>query len=275
MTRRWPGGCAERWLGAWPTLEPIEERDAWATGRRAWHRVAEHVLGPPASRDRQDRAAVHPRWHRHAVQRDAGGRPAARVQGIELSSPDRARPPVPLTTLRAAADASGVRLGTGTGVYVPTTRGDPDEPVTVTPDGVVARRVVRLRGLRPRGAAPLRAGCRGDAAADLARALRRLGRSRRRVGRPARHLRGVTGRRPAPASLSLRDALGGRRGRPVLERRGRSAGRASATTRSRAPTAGPVRSRSSAGRRRRRRRDAQAGWRVVLDSACASIPARP
>jgi hypothetical protein len=127
--------CADRWLGAWRPLAPVTDRDAFAVTRRSWHTVAEHVLAPFRFR------ACSKIGLRHTP--SGVGIPFVRVEGVdvqlrleasgvvvEAGSPTR----VPWTTLGAVADAVGVAGGARTGVYEPTTPGDPDQRLPVDAD---------------------------------------------------------------------------------------------------------------------------------------------
>ena len=42
--------CADRWLGAWKALDPIDDLDVFTATRRGWHAVAEHVVAPARHR---------------------------------------------------------------------------------------------------------------------------------------------------------------------------------------------------------------------------------
>ena len=127
--------CAERWLAAWRPLDAIEDRVAWEAGRTAWHRLAEHVLAPARH---QTTGKIGLRFTRGGVGTPFSATPDGdrqwRLDGTELVVAGGDERRVPITTLRAAADAAGVAPGARTGVYEPTTSGDPDEPLTVTPD---------------------------------------------------------------------------------------------------------------------------------------------
>jgi hypothetical protein len=127
--------CADRWLGAWRPLAPVTDVDALAVTRRSWHTVAEHVLAPFRFRAC---SKIGLRYTPGGV-----GIPFVRADGVEVQlrlegsglvvnrgSETR----VPWTTLRAAADAAGVAVGARTGVYEPTTAGDPDQRLLVDAD---------------------------------------------------------------------------------------------------------------------------------------------
>jgi hypothetical protein len=129
--------CADRWLGAWRRLMPVLDTDALGVTRRAWHTVAEHVLAPFRFRAC---AKIGLRSTPGGV-----GIPFVRVDGADVQLRlDRSGLVVDrgsetrtgLTTLRAVADAAGVSLGARTGVYEPTTPGEPDAPLSVDAAGV-------------------------------------------------------------------------------------------------------------------------------------------
>ena len=118
--------CEQRWLVRGP-LAPLPP--AFAATRQSLHALAEHVLAP---------------W-RHAATGRIGlrwtlggfGTPFVavdgedrqlRVDGGALVVGDRRHP---LTTLGEAAGQVGVEPGRPTGVYTPTTPGDPATPLTV------------------------------------------------------------------------------------------------------------------------------------------------
>jgi hypothetical protein len=127
--------CADRWLGAWRPLAPVTDVDALAVTRRSWHTVAEHVLAPFRFRAC---SKIGLRYTPGGV-----GIPFVRADGVEVQLRlegsglvvDRgSETRVPWTTLRAAADAAGVAVGARTGVYEPTTAGDPDQRLLVDAD---------------------------------------------------------------------------------------------------------------------------------------------
>jgi hypothetical protein len=129
------GWCAERWLGAWPRLDPIDDPAVFASTRHAWHALGEHVLAPARHRAC---AKIGLRFTRHGVGtpyfRSASGvDEQVRVEGAELivDHGDDAERRMPITTLRAATTPLALHLGVGTGVYDPTTPAAPDEPLTV------------------------------------------------------------------------------------------------------------------------------------------------
>lgn len=130
--------CAERWLGAWPVLQPVADADALAATRGAWHRLAEHVLAPA----------------RHRVTGKIGLRSTRRGFGTPfLDGPERQLRVedaalvvvgaedrrVPTDTLRVAAAAAGLDPRADTGVYEPATSADPDAPLRI--DAVAASRL--------------------------------------------------------------------------------------------------------------------------------------
>ncbi len=145
LTREHPelgGWCAERWLGAWRPLEPIDDPAAFAWTRHAWHALSEHVLAPVRHRAC---GKIGLRFTRHGVGipyiRSTGGADEqVRIEGAELvvgqGDPERR---IPITTLGAAAEPFGLAVGAGTGVYQPTTAVGPHEPLPV--DGRAAARL--------------------------------------------------------------------------------------------------------------------------------------
>jgi hypothetical protein len=127
--------CADRWLGAWRPLAPVTDVDAFVVTRRSWHTVAEHVLAPFRFRAC---SKIGLRYTPEGV-----GIPFVRADGVDVQLRlegsglvvDRgSRTRVPWTTLRAAADGAGVAVGARTGVYEPTTAGDPDQRLSVDAD---------------------------------------------------------------------------------------------------------------------------------------------
>jgi len=129
------GWCAARWLGAWPALAPIADPEAWATGCRAWHTLAEHVLAPARHRCN---GKIGLRFTRGGIGTPFSATPRGdqqvRIDGPDLvvTGPDATR--VPITTLGAAAAAAGLAPGAHTGVYEPTTPHDPDASLTIRAD---------------------------------------------------------------------------------------------------------------------------------------------
>ena len=127
--------CADRWLGAWRPLAPVTDLDALAVTRRSWHTVAEHVLAPFRFRAcskiglRYTPGGVGIPFVRAddvAVQ--------LRLDGFGLVVDRGSETRAPWTTLRAAANAAGVAVGARTGVYEPTTAGEPDQALPVNAD---------------------------------------------------------------------------------------------------------------------------------------------
>ena len=109
--------------------------DPLAATRSAWHRVAEHVLAAGQIRAAGTiRLRARPGGFGTTVGID--GRHLG-VEGDRLVVEDGdGRRTIRLTTLRAAADAAGVRLGLS-GSYSPATDADPDTPLTVDPAAAV------------------------------------------------------------------------------------------------------------------------------------------
>ena len=126
--------CAERWLGAWPTLAPIADDDAWTTGRAAWHAVTEHVLAPARH---QCNGKIGLRFTCGGVgtpfTKTPRGELQVRLDGTELVVTADEDTRVPITTLRAAHEAVGLPLEARTGLYEEATPADPDAPLTITP----------------------------------------------------------------------------------------------------------------------------------------------
>ncbi len=122
--------CAERWLGAWPRLQPLGDRDTLARTRLGWHILAEHVLAP----------ARHAANGRIGLRFTRGGfgtpffgsDEQARVSGRDLVVVrNDAATKVPITTPRAAAAAVGGGLGAPANVYEPATPLEADSPLDI------------------------------------------------------------------------------------------------------------------------------------------------
>jgi hypothetical protein len=140
--------CADRWLGAWRPLLPVASVDTFAATRQAWHTLAEHVLAPWRHRAT---GKIGLRYTRGGFGTpfvlDGGDHVQVRVDGADLvvdrgdDDPRRVR----LSDLRAALAAVGLDVGTRTGVYEPTTDGDPDGALVV--DAAAAARLADWFGL--------------------------------------------------------------------------------------------------------------------------------
>ncbi len=91
--------CAERWLGAWRPLDAIEDPVAWAAGRTAWHRLAEHVLAPARH---QATGKIGLRFTRGGIGTPFSATPAGnrqwRLDRTELVVAGRDERRVPITT---------------------------------------------------------------------------------------------------------------------------------------------------------------------------------
>ncbi len=138
------GWCADRWLGAWRHLDPVDDLAAFESTRRAWHTLGEHVLAPVRHRAcgkiglRFTRGGVGTPF----VHGAAGVDEQVRIDGTELvvdHGGDGERR-TSITTLGAAAGPLGVDPRMGTGLYEPATDGEPDAPLPVD-----ARAAARLR----------------------------------------------------------------------------------------------------------------------------------
>jgi hypothetical protein len=127
--------CSERWLGGWRPLNRLPA--SFAQVRESLHTLAEHVLAP----------ARHAATGKIGLRYTHGGFGTPffdddrqiRIEGNELVSEDRDdRRTAQLTTIRDATIFAGIVPGTTTGVYVPTTPGDPDSDLIVDDEAVRA-----------------------------------------------------------------------------------------------------------------------------------------
>jgi hypothetical protein len=127
--------CADRWLGAWRALVPVADPGRLAVTRRSWHTVAEHVLAPFRF---QACSKIGLRYTPGGMGipfvRSGGVDVQLRVDESGLVADRGSETRAPLTTVRATADAAGVAVGARTGLYEPTTAGEPDEPLPVDGD---------------------------------------------------------------------------------------------------------------------------------------------
>jgi hypothetical protein len=133
--------CADRWLGAWRPLRPLDDIDAFAATRDAWHAVAEQVVC----------RARHRATGRIGLRVTAGGfgtpfygdDEQVRVEGTDVVvTRGSAERRAPITTLGAAADLVGPDLGVGVPaqLFTPSSDGDPARalPVDETAAGALA-----------------------------------------------------------------------------------------------------------------------------------------
>jgi hypothetical protein len=158
--------CADRWLGAWRSLAPVADPDALRVTRRSWHTLAEHVLAPFRYRAAQK---IGLRFTTGgfgtAFVAVEGGDAQLRVDGADLVVVRARETRRAVTTLRAAADAAGTEVGAETGVYEPTTAGEPDQPLPV--DAVAAARLADWFGFAASVLEELRAGATDAASTRL------------------------------------------------------------------------------------------------------------
>ena len=179
--------------------------------RGAWHRLAEHVVAPVRHRAN---GKIGLRYTRGGFGTPFFGADEQVRIGRKVADRRPRRRACPSTRSRRCA-TRGTRSGSNRArpadVYTPTTPLVLDEPLVVDDDAArVPRRLVRVRGVGARGAAGHRAGRRGPGAGPaVARALRPVGRPRRRLRRPPCDLRRVAGRRRARAAVPLRHAVDG------------------------------------------------------------------
>jgi hypothetical protein len=131
--------CADRWLGAWRHLDPIEDPAAFAWTRHAWHALGEHILAPARHRAcgkiglRFTRQGVGTPYVRTATGADEQVRIETTELVVDHGDDGDAERRMAITTLRAAAEPFALDLGVGTGVYEPTTAATPDEPLPIDP----------------------------------------------------------------------------------------------------------------------------------------------
>jgi hypothetical protein len=125
--------CAARWLGAWHPLVLPADLDALARTRDSWHTLAEQVVAPARRRAngkiglRFTRGGFGTPFFRadEQVRVAADGLVIVRAGGVLVH---------PITTVRAAADAVGIEPGAPADLYTPTTRFEPDAPLTIDVD---------------------------------------------------------------------------------------------------------------------------------------------
>ena len=182
--------CAERWLAAWPRLEPLPP--GFAGTRASLHRVAERVMKPARERAngkfglRYTRAGFGTPFY--------GADEQLRVEGTELvhSRGDDERR-APLTTLRAAAELAGVP-------------GEGDE-TSLAVDAAASVALGRWYGFCCSVLEELRVGATDPSRVQLWPEHFDLAlKAARAVGRPS-GVRRLPGRRGARGALSLRGAL--------------------------------------------------------------------
>ncbi len=149
--------CADRWLGAWRSVGPVDDVDAFTTTRRAWHALAEHVVAPARHRAN---GKIGLRYTRAGFGTPFfGADEQVRIAGSSLVViRDGAASVQPITTVAAAAAAVGIAPGAPTDVYTPTTPLDPE--VTLTVDEPSARLLGDWFGFACSVLAVLRAGAR-------------------------------------------------------------------------------------------------------------------
>lgn len=124
--------CADRWLGAWRPLPEVDDPASLAATRRSWHALAEHVLTPARHRANGKIGLRHTRGGFGTP--FFGADEQLRVAGDRLVVIRGAHADVhPITTVRAAADASGVTPGAPTDLFTPSTALDPDTPLAIDP----------------------------------------------------------------------------------------------------------------------------------------------
>ena len=127
--------AADRWLGPWKRLVPLPT--SFVETRNSLHAVAEHVIAPARY---GACGKIGLRYTRGGFGTPFFGEDRqVRIVGADIICDDTGgvRREV-LSTLGRAALAVGVPAGATTGVYTPTTSGDPNEPLTVDPDAAGA-----------------------------------------------------------------------------------------------------------------------------------------
>jgi hypothetical protein len=125
--------CADRWLGAWRTLTPVNDVDALAATRASLHAVAEQVV---ATARRRANGKIGLRFTRHGFgtpfYRNNGPDTQVRVEDGDLvvvRGDDGVREPI--TTLADAGRLAGVIPGAADDLYAPQTSVDADAHLTV------------------------------------------------------------------------------------------------------------------------------------------------
>lgn len=123
--------CAARWLGRWPRL--VELPGSFVATRDGLHAAAEHVLAPV-------RHAANGKIGLRYTQGGFGtpyfgGDEQLRLEGTDLvaESPTGQRR-MPLASLAAAFEFTGLAPGTTTGVFTPTTSVAADEVLDLDPE---------------------------------------------------------------------------------------------------------------------------------------------
>ena len=151
--------CADRWLGAWRAVAPVDDIDAFTATRRSWHALAEHVLAPARHRAN---GKIGLRYARAGFGTPFfGADEQVRVAGSSLVVIREGGASVhPITTVGAAAQVVGIAPGAPTGVYTPTTRLEPDVDLAV--DDASARLLGDWFGFACSVLEVLRAGARPD-----------------------------------------------------------------------------------------------------------------
>jgi hypothetical protein len=122
--------CAPRWLGAWPRLESLHSREAFATTRDSWHALAEHVL---CGLRHRATGKIGLRFVRGGFGTPFfGDDEAVRVVGggiVRTIGDDQDR--ATITTLRNAGVFLRVPLGVPNQLFEPVTDGDPDRTLLI------------------------------------------------------------------------------------------------------------------------------------------------
>jgi hypothetical protein len=130
--------CAERWLGAWTRLQPIDDRAAFGATLDSWHALGEHVLA--GARHRAN-GKIGLRWTRGGIGTPFFGHDEqVRVDGPELVHVTGDREVrASVSTLADAADFFGTPPGVPGALFEPGTDGSPSRRLPV--DATAAARL--------------------------------------------------------------------------------------------------------------------------------------
>jgi hypothetical protein len=149
-------------------LAPITDLGAFHATRDAWHTLAEHVLAPARYRaTRRIGLRAAPGGFGTPTYTNASGTDEqVRVEGVALILVRDEEPwSVPITTVAEAARTVGIEPGAPAEVYTPSTRLQPDAPLTV--DEAAAERLGAWYELVNVALEQLRAGASPDDAPSL------------------------------------------------------------------------------------------------------------